>query len=108
MKLIFCFFSLQFSGYSYKVITHLSGMDTDPDLFYKTREEQGHLLQQVLQASDIDCEDERLPGEGGSTNRAGGKRTGGLSSMSGGDDAVYYERRKSNHNVHPLFKKFRG
>ncbi|XP_031631843.1 general transcription and DNA repair factor IIH helicase subunit XPB [Contarinia nasturtii] len=97
-------------GYSYKVITHLAGMDNDQDLFYKSREEQGHLLQQVLQASDIDCEDERVPGEGGfSGNRAGVKRTGGLSSVSGGDDAVYYEqRRKAAHNVHPLFKKFRG
>lgn len=97
-------------GYSYKVITHLAGMDNDPDLFYKSREEQGQLLQQVLQASDIDCEDERIPGEGGAGPRAGtSKRTGGLSSMSGGDDAIYYENRRRNaHNVHPLFKKFRG
>lgn len=94
------------AGYSYKVITHLSGMESDADLFYGSREEQGHLLQQVLQATDIDCEDERLPGEGGS--RGTTKRTTGLSSMSGGDDAVYYERRKANHGVHPLFKKFRG
>lgn len=34
-------------GYSYKVITKLAGMETEPDLFYKTREEQGQLLQQV-------------------------------------------------------------
>lgn len=42
-------------GYAYKVITHLAGMNEDPNLFYKTREEQGQLLQQVLAASDIDC-----------------------------------------------------
>lgn len=35
-------------GYSYKVITKLAGMDEEPDLMYKTREEQGQLLQQVL------------------------------------------------------------
>lgn len=34
-------------GYSYKVITKLAGMDEEPDLLYKTREEQGQLLQQV-------------------------------------------------------------
>ncbi|CAH1955968.1 unnamed protein product [Acanthoscelides obtectus] len=35
-------------GYSYKVITKLAGMEEEPDLFYKTREEQGQLLQQVI------------------------------------------------------------
>lgn len=34
-------------GYSYKVITKLAGMEDEPDLFYKTREDQGQLLQQV-------------------------------------------------------------
>lgn len=34
-------------GYSYKVITKLAGMEEESDLFYKTREEQGQLLQQV-------------------------------------------------------------
>ena len=31
---------------------------------YKTREEQGQLLQQVLSASDTDADEERIPGEG--------------------------------------------
>lgn len=35
-------------GYSYKVITKLAGMENEPDLYYKTREEQGQLLQQVI------------------------------------------------------------
>ncbi|XP_022218561.2 general transcription and DNA repair factor IIH helicase subunit XPB [Drosophila obscura] len=96
-------------GYSYKVITHLKGMDTDTNLMYGLQEEQAQLLQLVLSASDLDCEDERLPGEPG--YRPGGttKRAGGLSSMSGGDDAIYYEHRRKNvGSVHPLFKKFRG
>ncbi|XP_030765835.1 general transcription and DNA repair factor IIH helicase subunit XPB [Sitophilus oryzae] len=96
-------------GYSYKVITKLAGMEKEPDLFYKNRDEQGQLLQQVLAASDIDCEDERIPGEGGS--RGGSsitRRVGQMGSMSGADDAVYYEFKKSaNINKHPLFKKFR-
>lgn len=95
--------------FRFQVITHLAGLDTDTDLFYGTREEQGHLLQQVLAASETDCEDERGPGENPSFRPGGSKRAGGLSSMSGGDDAVYYEfKRKNIHNVHPLFKKFRG
>uniref|UniRef100_A0A1A9WU53 General transcription and DNA repair factor IIH helicase/translocase subunit XPB n=1 Tax=Glossina brevipalpis TaxID=37001 RepID=A0A1A9WU53_9MUSC len=98
-------------GYCYKVITHLNDMNNDPDLFYKNREEQSQLLQQVLSASDLDCEDEKVPGEPGNRPNisAATKRTGGLTSMSGGDDAIYYEqRRKHVGNIHPLFKKFRG
>ncbi|XP_022903652.2 general transcription and DNA repair factor IIH helicase/translocase subunit XPB [Onthophagus taurus] len=99
-------------GYSYKVITKLAGMNEEPDLMYKTRDEQGQLLQQVLAASDIDCEDERIPGEGVSRSGAGGnRRIGHMGSMSGADDAVYYEYKKSaassTANKHPLFKKFR-
>ncbi|XP_044726603.1 general transcription and DNA repair factor IIH helicase subunit XPB [Chrysoperla carnea] len=96
-------------GYSYKVITKLAGIDDEPDLHYKTREQQGQLLQQVLAASDIDCEDERIPGEGGQRSGGAFRRHGGISSMSGADDGVFYEHRKSNYsgNKHPLFKKFR-
>lgn len=36
----------------------------EPDLMYKTREEQVNLLQQVLSASDTDADEERIPGEG--------------------------------------------
>lgn len=93
-------------GYSYKVITHLAGMDEDPNLFYKTREEQGQLLQLVLAASDIDCEDERVPGEG-PPRPGSSRRAGGLGSMSGADDNVYYEFKKRSNVQHPLFKRFR-
>ncbi|CAG9835505.1 unnamed protein product [Diabrotica balteata] len=95
-------------GYSYKVITKLAGIEDEPDMLYKTRDEQGQLLQQVLAASDIDCEDERIPGEGGSK---GGtvRKAGNMGSMSGADDAVYYEYKKGGGmlNKHPLFKRFR-
>ncbi|XP_045462034.1 general transcription and DNA repair factor IIH helicase subunit XPB [Harmonia axyridis] len=94
-------------GYSYKVITKLSGMEEEQDMMYKTREEQGQLLQQVLAASDIDCEDEKMPGEGGRNLASGSRKVGHMGSMSGADDAVYYEYKKSSGNKHPLFKKFR-
>ncbi|XP_061715122.1 general transcription and DNA repair factor IIH helicase subunit XPB [Cydia pomonella] len=88
-------------GYSYKVITELKGMDTEPDLYYGTREEQGLLLQQVLAASETECEEER-EGAAGGARRAGGS----LASLAGADDALYLERRNAA-NKHPLFKKFR-
>ena len=96
-------------GYSYKVITRLSGMDEDVSLDYKSKEEQGVLLQQVLNASDIDADEERVPGEIGGKPGPFGRRTGTMASMSGADDAVYMEYKKSSSNLpkHPLFKKFR-
>lgn len=94
-------------GYAYKVITHLAGLDEDPNLFYGSREDQGQLLQQVLAASDIDCEDERLPGEGGPSRPGTSRKTGGFSSLSGADNEVYYEFKKRSNVQHPLFKRFR-
>jgi DNA excision repair protein ERCC-3 len=34
------------------------------ELHYTSREEQGQLLQQVLAASDMDADEEKMPGEG--------------------------------------------
>lgn len=92
-------------GYAYKVITKLAGMDQEPDLSFKTREEHGNLLQQLLAANDTDVDDERIPGEG---YRPIMRKAGNMSSISGADDGVYYEYRKtSSGNKHPLFKRFR-
>lgn len=95
-------------GYSYKVITKLAGMDEEPDLMYKTREEQGQLLQQVLSASETDADEERIPGEGPRSGPMVHRRVGNMSSMSGADDTVYLEFKRLSTNIkHPLFKKFR-
>lgn len=40
------------SGYSYKVITQLAGLEEDTELFYRSRDEQGQLLQQVCYFSN--------------------------------------------------------
>uniref|UniRef100_A0A224X7U7 General transcription and DNA repair factor IIH helicase/translocase subunit XPB n=1 Tax=Panstrongylus lignarius TaxID=156445 RepID=A0A224X7U7_9HEMI len=95
-------------GYSYKVITKLAGLDEDSDIMYSDRDEQGSLLQQVLAASEVDADEEKIPGEGpkpwGGVRRA----QGSIGSMSGADDAVYMEYKKSASSIkHPLFKKFR-
>ncbi|XP_075217744.1 general transcription and DNA repair factor IIH helicase/translocase subunit XPB-like [Lycorma delicatula] len=94
-------------GYSYKVITKLVGMDEEPDMLYKTREEQGQLLQQVLAASEMDADEERVPGEGLRATSSTSRRSGNMSSLSGADDAVYLEYKRPTVK-HPLFKKFRG
>lgn len=96
-------------GYSYKVITKLAGMDEEPDLLYKTREEQSQLLQQVLAASDMDADEERIPGEGPRIGPPVQRRLGNISSLSGADDTVYLEYKKTSSSLikHPLFKKFR-
>lgn len=36
----------------------------EPNLFYGNRDEQGQILQLVLSASDMDADEERIPGEG--------------------------------------------
>lgn len=51
-----------------------------------------------------------MPGEVGGSKTAGGSRKiGQMGSVSGADDAVYYEYKKSSSaaHKHPLFKKFR-
>ncbi|KAJ7598836.1 hypothetical protein C8J56DRAFT_1039718 [Mycena floridula] len=43
-------------GYAFKVITHLDGFETLPDLVYKTEDEQMELLQSVLIANESDVD----------------------------------------------------
>uniref|UniRef100_A0A8C3M227 General transcription and DNA repair factor IIH helicase/translocase subunit XPB n=1 Tax=Chrysolophus pictus TaxID=9089 RepID=A0A8C3M227_CHRPC len=99
-------------GYSFKVITKLAGMEEE-ELSFSSKEEQQQLLQKVLQASDLDAEEEVVAGEYGSKSVQMARRTGTMSSMSGADDAVYMEyhssrsKASSNKHIHPLFKRFR-
>ncbi|OXB55099.1 hypothetical protein ASZ78_004933 [Callipepla squamata] len=52
-------------GYSFKVITKLAGMEEE-ELSFSSKEEQQQLLQKVLQASDLDAEEEVVAGDYGS------------------------------------------
>nr|CAB3243291.1 TFIIH basal transcription factor complex helicase XPB subunit-like [Phallusia mammillata] len=54
-------------GYSFKAVTKLAGLE-DEDLAYGTKEEQHQLLQKVLAASDIDAEEEVVPGDPNSSS----------------------------------------
>ena len=59
----------------------------------------------VMAATDADADEEMIagiPGTSGGTKR----RAGNMASMSGADDNLYTEFKKSKILRHPLFKKF--
>ncbi|KAJ2724230.1 DNA repair helicase RAD25 [Coemansia sp. Benny D115] len=85
-------------GYSFKVITHLEGMEDCPDLVYGDLDSQKSLLHAVRMAADSanDVEevsaDLDINGGMGRGRTAGVKRTTGtLKSMSGADNMAYME-----------------
>lgn len=99
-------------GYAFKVITHLDGLDSLPNLVYKTRDEQIELISSVLLANESEAElgSDVRAGEGdlagtvtskdfgfpSKTGPPGARRTmGSLSSLSGGQHMSYIEQNKS-------------
>lgn len=118
-------------GYAFKVITHLDGLDSLPDLVYKTRDQQIELLSSVLLANESEAElgSDVRAGEGdlagtvtskdfgfpAKSGVSGAKRTmGSLSALSGGQHMSYIEQNKSANkklakeaavNRHKLFQK---
>ncbi len=103
-------------GYSFKVITHLEGMEATRDLVFRSKREQIELLARV-QAQNVDAADEEDLGvaddisEFRNRNKPmpGAKKvSGSLKSLSGGDNMAYVEYSKSVNpkkaSRHPLFK----
>jgi DNA excision repair protein ERCC-3 len=96
-------------GYAFKVITHLDGLESLPDLVYKTRDEQIELLQSVLLAneSEADLGTDVRAGEGDLAGTVTSKdfgplkfpsaqrTTGSLTALSGGQHMSYIEQNKS-------------
>lgn len=97
-------------GYAFKVITHLDGLDTLPDLVYKTRDEQIELISSVLMASEqeADLGTDIRAGEGDLAGTVTSKdfgqagkypavhrSTGSLAALSGGQHMSYIEQNKS-------------
>ncbi|CAE6522954.1 unnamed protein product [Rhizoctonia solani] len=100
-------------GYAFKVITHLAGMEEDPDLVYKTKAEQLELMSAVLLESedkadlgdkmakgDLDSVMRRGIGGGGRGGRFGGagpsvvRQSGSLGALSGAQQMAYMERNR--------------
>lgn len=85
------------------------GLDNDQGLAFGTQEEQHQLLHMVLAASDIDAEEEMVPGERfPASSRGRTKNKSSMLSLSGADDAVFMEYKAGRDKKHDLFKKFRG
>lgn len=124
-------------GYAFKVITNLEGMDSDPNIVFRTHQEQMDLLKAVLLTNDTDLGEEELinvDDVGRITDRkvAAKNRTSGLvkrqvttsKTLAGGDNMAYIEynrnaggqftsRGRGNGSApsrehHPLFKKHMG
>ena len=92
-------------GYAFKVITQLQGIDSLPDLAFKTSKERVELLQHVMlqQETAVDVEkvtddifSERSGRVGPAMKKAGVKRqAANLSDLAGGQDMSYAEFNKS-------------
>ncbi|KAF8624516.1 hypothetical protein AX15_005828 [Amanita polypyramis BW_CC] len=96
-------------GYAFKVITHLDGLASLPDLVYKSRDEQIELLQSVLLAneSEADLGSDIRAGEGDLAGTVTSKdfgpvkfptahrMAGSLTALSGGQHMSYVEQNKS-------------
>lgn len=124
-------------GYAFKVITNLEGMDTDPNIVFRTHQEQMDLLKAVLLTNDTDLRDEELVNVddvGRITDRkvAAKNRASGLvkrqvtttRTLAGGDNMAYLEYNRNSGGQfsgrgrgsgaappkehHTLFKKFMG
>jgi DNA excision repair protein ERCC-3 len=89
-------------GYSFKVITQLSGMEKMDNLVFSTAQERRELLQKIVVDTDAKRTDDN-EGEGEDDmfynpkgRKRGVRRTAGtLGELSGGQDMAYIEQRKS-------------
>jgi DNA excision repair protein ERCC-3 len=92
-------------GYAFKVITHLQGIETLPNLSFSTPAERRELLQNVMIQNEGAFEIEKISddlfsatGTGGQLQKKkpGARRTAGtLASLSGGQDMAYVEVNRS-------------
>ena len=104
-------------GYAFKVITHLHGMETLPNLAYASARERRELLQEVLlkneEAAGLEVGDDadNTIGRGGNAfKRAKAVRgQGSLAGLAGGEDMAYMEystnKNKDLKEHHPLIRK---
>ncbi|KAI7880298.1 DNA repair helicase rad25 [Lichtheimia hyalospora FSU 10163] len=95
-------------GYAFKVITNLEGMDSDPNLVFRTHQEQMDLLKSVLLTNESDLKDEdfgAIDDVGRITDRkvaAKGRPSNAKRSMTssktlaGGDNMAYLEYSRSS------------
>lgn len=106
-------------GYAFKVITHLSGMESLPDLAYSSARERRELLQQVLlkneDAAGVEVGDDEdtnfMPKDRRHEMSSASRTAGSLAGLAGGEDMAYVEYSKNKNKElreqhhHPLIQK---
>ncbi|KAI8379595.1 P-loop containing nucleoside triphosphate hydrolase protein [Radiomyces spectabilis] len=123
-------------GYAFKVITNLEGMDSDPNLVFRTHQEQMDLLKSVLLTNEADLKDELIDDVDDvgriTDRRVAQKGRNGLvrrsvttsKTLAGGDNMAYLEYARNSGGQftsrgrgsgsgggkehHALFKKYMG
>ncbi|KAK0276699.1 DNA repair helicase RAD25 [Friedmanniomyces endolithicus] len=104
-------------GYAFKVITHLNGIDSMPNLRFETQDEKMTLLTDVLLQSETAGDEEKIVddlfSDKSTFRKAGGGRKGGsavkrqagtLSSLAGGEDMAYLEYQRGSRSNKELAK----
>ncbi|KAK5736367.1 DNA repair helicase RAD25 [Elasticomyces elasticus] len=104
-------------GYAFKVITHLNGIDSMPNLRYETQDEKMTLLTDVLLQSETAGDEEKIVDDLFSNDKSGFRKAGGgkkgngvkrqagtLSSLAGGEDMAYLEYQKGSKSNKELAK----
>mgnify|MGYP004705823615 FL=1 len=99
-------------GYTFKVITHLQGMENLPNLAYGTLSERKELLQLILlqneDAAGIEFGDDAAADADRNHSRAK-RMKGSLASLAGGEDMAYVEYNKNKNKElrkhNPLINK---
>lgn len=92
-------------GYSFKVITHLKGLENFADKAFSTKDEQISLLQQIAIYDEEDVNDEPDMDD---FEFSATKSSGNLKSLSGAGEMAYIEYNRPvgiNKPRHPLFNK---
>ncbi|KAF7682834.1 General transcription and DNA repair factor IIH helicase subunit XPB [Astathelohania contejeani] len=84
-------------GYTFKVVTHLKGVEENPNRICKSKTEQKELLASILLANEVDLESEESESQDNIL-----VKHGNIKAMSGGEGMAYIERNTARHI---LFRK---
>jgi len=92
-------------GYSFKVVTHLAGMESYPSLVYSSQREQLELLRTVLSASENDADDENIEITDDIEKLKATRKQSSLKTLSGADKMGYIEYNRPVSSVSSGSKK---
>ncbi|KAI6243972.1 General transcription and DNA repair factor IIH helicase subunit XPB [Aphelenchoides fujianensis] len=94
-------------GYAYKVVNRIPEMEKETNIHMSSPSEQAQMLQQVIQASEKDLEEEDTKDdELGPRDAKISRREGNMNAFSGAAAVSYHQKSKKNADDgrHPLFR----